>query len=169
MSGWRKNSRPAARTWKESGAERLDNLPTRIPDVEILLSLEPAELAPELLDLARKNRQGGGMFHPHNLQSTIVGTGMAATRVSGYPAAREREVEIAISEAWHYLLVNSLIVPASGMNGQHGWMVVSRRGEKLITKQDFKKFQEAAAFPKSLLHPSIADKVWLALARSELD
>ncbi|MGA7749243.1 MAG: TIGR02391 family protein, partial [Gallionella sp.] len=30
-------------------------------------------------------------------------------------------------------------------------------------------FREAAAFPKTLLHPSIADKVWLALARGEID
>ena len=30
-------------------------------------------------------------------------------------------------------------------------------------------FQKAAEFPKSLLHPLIADKVWLDLARGDLE
>src|SRR6266581_4646973 len=62
-----------------------------------------------------------------------------------------------------------LIVPASGTNGQRGWMVCSRRGATLANDRDFQRFREAAAFPKSMLHPSIADKVWLALARGDLD
>ena len=33
---------------------------------------------------------------------------------------------------------------------------------------EFKQFCNAAVFPKTLLHPSIADKVWLALARGDL-
>jgi len=49
-------------------------------------------------------------------------------------------------------------------------MVFSRRGAALAKNdRDFQRFREAAAFPKSMLHPSIADKVWLALARGDLD
>src|SRR5260221_5937542 len=35
--------------------------------------------------------------------------------------------------------------------------------------KDFIRFQAARAFPKSLLHPSIADKVYSYLTRGELD
>ena len=62
-----------------------------------------------------------------------------------------------------------LIVPQPGINGNNGWMVLSRRGAAIADEQEFHKFREAAAFPKSLLHPSIADKVWLALARGDMD
>jgi uncharacterized protein (TIGR02391 family) len=48
-------------------------------------------------------------------------------------------------------------------------MVLSRRGATIADGGDFERFREAAAFPKSVLHPSIADKVWLALARGDLD
>lgn len=54
------------------------------------------------------------------------------------------------------------------MNGTHGWLVISRRGDTIKTSDDFRRFSEAASFPKALLHPLIADKVWLDLARGEL-
>lgn len=61
-------------------------------------------------------------------------------------------------------------MPAEGINGAHGWMMFTRRGATLVNNQsEFKSFREAAAFPKALLHPAIADKVWLALARGDLD
>jgi uncharacterized protein (TIGR02391 family) len=39
-----------------------------------------------------------------------------------------------------------------------------RQGRRGVTG-----YREAAAFPKSLLHSTIADNVWLALARGDLD
>jgi len=46
---------------------------------------------------------------------------------------------------------------------------LSRRGAAIADKQDFLRFREAAVFLKTLLYPSIADKVWLALACGDLD
>lgn len=82
---------------------------------------------------------------------------------------REKEIELATAEAWNWLSVQGLILPASGMNGTNGWFVISRRGKALKSGVDFRGFREGAAFPKSMLHPAIADKVWLNLARGELD
>jgi uncharacterized protein (TIGR02391 family) len=62
-----------------------------------------------------------------------------------------------------------LILPASSNDGRNGWMILTRRGDAIVNKQDFQRFREAAAFPKEFLHPSIADKVWLASARGDLD
>jgi uncharacterized protein (TIGR02391 family) len=58
---------------------------------------------------------------------------------------------------------------ASGVNGKNAWQILSRRVKKLLDRDSFDAFQKAAAFPKTLLHPSIADRVWISLARGELD
>lgn len=135
----------------------MEALPTLVKDVDVLLALAPEELAPILLRIVRSRLQNG-MFHP---DSIVYGP--------SYPSHRLKEVEVALSEAWQWLRINMLIVPASGTNGQNGWIVLSRRGAALTNEQEFQRFREAAAFPKSLLHSSIADKVWLALARGDLD
>jgi Protein of unknown function (Hypoth_ymh) len=62
-----------------------------------------------------------------------------------------------------------LDLPAEGTNGVSGFKVLTRGGEALAKEGDFKGFRQAAAFPKTMLHPSIADKVWLVLARGDLD
>jgi len=132
-------------------------------DADVLLALAPEELGGILLKVAKSQLQNG-MVHINNISQTTVGVGMTATRQSG----REREIELAMSEGWNWLVVQGLLVPASGINGSHGFYVISRRGQAISTDGDFKHFKEAAAFPKTMLHPVIADKVWLDLARGEL-
>jgi uncharacterized protein (TIGR02391 family) len=146
----------------------MQTLVSIVPDVEVFLALAPEELAPILLSLARSHMQGGS-FLPEQVTQHIIREGTATYTDSGYPRNREQEVQVALREAWQWLLLNMLIVPASGTNGQNGWMVFSCRGAKLSNDRDFQRFRDAAAFPKSMLHPSIADKVWLALARGDLD
>jgi uncharacterized protein (TIGR02391 family) len=46
--------------------------------------------------------------------------------------------------------------------------MLGRRGQELLDRTRFDAFQRAAAFPKPLLHPAIADRVWIALARGDL-
>jgi len=128
-----------------------------IPD-EVLLALAPEELASILLKLAQKKQ---GMF-TESIQDELISQ-------AAYPYKRRDEIEIAFREAWGWLHINILIVPASEPNGRNGYMVLSRRGAKIASEKEFQHFREAVAFPKSLLHPSIADKVWLALARGDLD
>jgi uncharacterized protein (TIGR02391 family) len=137
-----------------------------IPDVDVLLALAPEELAPHLLAVAKSQLQNG-MIHLNNLSLVTVGVGMAATRQSAY-GDRAQEVELALSEGWSWLVVHGLLVPASGSNGSNGFYVISRRGQSIATDRDFQSFKEAAFFPKSMLHPAIADKVWLDLARGDL-
>ncbi len=58
---------------------------------------------------------------------------------------------------------------APGKNG--GWLpraTGKSRGAQLARGGNFKSFCEAAAFPKTMLHSSIADKVWLGVARGDL-
>ena len=47
-------------------------------------------------------------------------------------------------------------------------MVFTRKGVQLAGGGNFKSLREAAVFPKTMLRSSIADKVWLDLARGDL-
>jgi hypothetical protein len=53
----------------------MDTLRSLFPKAETLLALEPDDLAPVLLRLARNHRQGGGMFWPESVtrEPTITG------------------------------------------------------------------------------------------------
>jgi uncharacterized protein (TIGR02391 family) len=135
----------------------------------VLVALAPEELAPILLRLARAHLHSGGMFDPVAVTQTTIGTGMAATLAPVYSPRRQGEIDIALGEAWQWLTVNGLIMPAPDINGRNGFMVFTHRGAKIENDLAFRNFREAAAFPKALLYPSIADKVWLDLARGELD
>jgi uncharacterized protein (TIGR02391 family) len=87
----------------------------------------------------------------------------------GYIEGNDSEVEKAPAEAWAWLDSQALILPASGVNGQHGWKTLSRQAETLKSAADFSRFREMASFPKSMLYLGIADRVHTALSRGELD
>ena len=69
-----------------------------IPDVTVLLSLPPEEIAPILLRLARRHLRNG-RFNPNNLTTVTVGVGMMATDEYCYPADRQSAIERVVSEA----------------------------------------------------------------------
>jgi uncharacterized protein (TIGR02391 family) len=137
-----------------------------IPTIDTLLSLAPEELAPVLLRQAVVAAMQNGMFtRPGELLLYSQSAGMP-----GYPFHQQRhdDIEVAIAEAWAWLEVNLLVVPAPGRNGANGNRVLSRRGKALLENGKFDEFRHAVGFPKALLHPLIADKVWLDLARGDL-
>jgi uncharacterized protein (TIGR02391 family) len=140
-----------------------------LPPYEVLTTLAPEELAPLVLKAALATAQNGS-FSLDRISSFYADPpyGGIGQERSPYNHQQRREVSVALGEAWQWLILNFLIMPAEGMNGTNGWMVFTRQGAKLVQDGDFKSFREAAAFPKSMLHPSIADKVWLALSRGDL-
>ena len=139
-----------------------------IPDVDLLLALGPADLAPTLVTLARASLQSAG-FVPGQITGDERLYGGIGLPPGGYPRHRQTDIELAVAEGWDWLEINELILPTPGINGRNGWKVLSRQAASLATDEDFVRFEEAAAFPKALLHPRIADKVRLALARGDLD
>lgn len=147
----------------------LETLLRDIPDVEVLLALAPEELAFPVLRIAYASLQGGNNAVTFGNLKTVLGLGSDADERSGvprYPPARREEAELACREAWQWLVAAMLLMPVDGT-----WSVFSRRGAQLAKspKEDFDRFTAAAAFPKSLLHGAIADKVWVNLARGDLD
>jgi uncharacterized protein (TIGR02391 family) len=146
----------------------LETLLRDVPDVEVLLALAPEELAFPVLRIAYGSRDANKAVTFGNLK-TVLGLGSDADDRGGvprYPTARRDEVELACREAWQWLVATMLLIPLDGT-----WSVFSRRGAELASspKENFDRFTAAAAFPKSLLHPSIAGRVWVNLARGDLD
>jgi hypothetical protein len=131
-----------------------------VPDAEVLTSLAPEELASQLL-AATPVRTNQGMFNRDSISQFAA----------AYPSQRQNDVELAITEAWRWLEINMFFVPAPGINGQNGWFVLGRRGRAALEQpQQFAAYAKAAAFPRELLHPAIAERVWAAaLARGEYD
>ena len=88
---------------------------------------------------------------------------------TGYPQGRHKDAELAVAEAWNWLTVQGLLIPAPGYNGTNGFMVLSRRAQRLLADDSFMGYTRSLAFPKSLLHSSIADEVWLDIVRGDIE
>jgi uncharacterized protein (TIGR02391 family) len=61
------------------------------------------------------------------------------------------------------------LIPDPGANGNNGWVRFSRRAKGLLNQGAFDDYARSVAFPKSLLHPVIAEGVWLDLVRGDLE
>jgi uncharacterized protein (TIGR02391 family) len=132
-----------------------------IPDIELVLAMAPEELARVLLKLVPSDKQ----FLPDTVG--MPPQGFMHTTV--YPLSRTGELEVALQEAWAWLTLNMLVLPAPSPNGANGWRILSRRARQIKSDTDFATFAAAAAFPRALMHPSIRDKVWLRLSQGDLD
>jgi uncharacterized protein (TIGR02391 family) len=137
-----------------------------VPDFDLLVSMKQHELAPVLLRLARDHLQNG-MFTRDGVGKAYSGGRSYMT--FGYDGRDDNQIERILAEGWAWLEAQGLVIAASGMNGSNGWKILSREGEKLAAGANFDEFRARAEFPKSMLHPSIADNVYSALARNDLD
>lgn len=146
----------------------MSRLLAEVPKVDILLALQPEELGRILLGIVVADFRGG-MFQPGSITSDaeLYGANTFET-AHRYPQKRRNEIAIAIGEAWHWLELNMLIMPATDMNGHNGFKVPTRRGLALAhSPEGFRSYAAAAEFPKSLLHPLMREDVWLKMARGD--
>jgi uncharacterized protein (TIGR02391 family) len=145
----------------------MSKLHERFPDADELLALSPDILAPILLSLAAAERQNG-MFVPDNLLTATFGSGMTAERGPIYPHHKTQQIARLVGETFELLRRDGMIHPAPDTSGQYGWMVLSTNGEKALQQPDgYEQIVALRSFPKSLLHPRIADKIYAALQRGE--
>ena len=140
-------------------------LPTAIPDAEVLLALQPEELAAKMLALIRARREL--RTHGPTLRSELwtMNPGTAPS----YPPSYSDGVELAIGEALAWLQAQGLLIPDGGQNGNNGWLVLSRRARAIESEADFASYRLAQLLPREILHTKIATPVWLAFTRGEYD
>jgi hypothetical protein len=132
------------------------DLPTAIPDVNVLLALEPEELGAKILFLLKRrleqpNQMGGnnGMFILGNLENELWQP--SHVNPPRYPREKQPQISLALVEAWAWLEAQGLLVPAGDTNGRNGWRVLSRRAQKIQTEAEFASYKVARLLPKELL------------------
>jgi uncharacterized protein (TIGR02391 family) len=136
-------------------------LATAIPDVEVLVGLEPEELGAKLLFLI-KARSDAGMFLPLQLQEELW-------TLNVYARERRPAIGLALTEAWAWLEAQGLVVPADDPNGRNGWRRLSRRAQKFENAAEFASYAVARMLPKEALHVRISGPVWMSFMRAEFD
>lgn len=134
-------------------------LNTQIPDAQTLLALSPEELAFYVLQEVLSAPAHAGLPHIQSLHGQL----------GAYPQHLVPELQVALEEAWQWLENQLLLVSAPGVNGRNGFKVLGRRARGLNVAGQFKTFRQGAAFPKELLHPTIAERAWIAVMRGEFD
>jgi uncharacterized protein (TIGR02391 family) len=146
----------------------MDNLLAFYPTAADLLAVEIEDLAPLLLKYARATMQRG-MFQRGSANDKATGRDNPLTVESGYSNYDMPKIDAVFSETWAWIEREGLISSAPDYNGQIGWMIFTRKGEAVSDAADFARLRQIAALPKSLLHSSIAEKVWRTLMRNDLD
>ena len=131
-----------------------------ISDHEVLLSLEPEELAGIVLEYlnslsptesSQLNRSNFSL--PHTVQE--------------YPTDYQERISQALMEAWVWLEREGLIAPKPGIGGE--WVFITRRGKLLEKAVDLEAYRKSDMLPKHLLDPRIAHKVWSTFIRGDYD
>ncbi len=86
-----------------------------------------------------------------------------------YPREQQVEINLALAEAWAWLVAQGLLVPNPDQIGGPDWRVLSRRARLFENEAEFARYAVARMLPKDALHPRISNKVWSAFMRSEYD
>ena len=133
---------------------------TIIPDPEVLLNLEPEELAGVVLEVLNSVDQSAqGKLNRYNFSLDH--------NYKEYPQQYWKQIGRAVMEAWVWLEHEGLIAPEPGSQGE--WVFVTRRGKQIKTAEDLESYRRSDLLPKRQLHPTIAQKVWATFLRGEYD
>ena len=130
-----------------------------LPDAEALLDLEPEELAGVLLEYLNSL--------PPSEEQQLNRHNFFLSSTKDYPQDREKEVRQALMEAWVWLEHEGLLVPNPDQSGE--WVVISRRGRELETRDRVSDYRHANLLPRQQLHLRIAHKGWATFLRREYD
>ena len=128
-----------------------------VPNPEDLLSLEVEELAGVLL---MHLNSGEATLHHYNFfnhlrQHPVYGEG-------------NEKVNQALMEAWDWL-ANEGFLAKQGDDHSKSQTFITRRGQRIKSREDFAAYRKANLLPKGQLHPLIASRVYPAFLRGEYD
>ena len=136
-----------------------------VPKLEMLLSLEPEELAGRVLPILCRHAVLNDTFNENKVTNSIpYSSDIPGTE--GYPYARRDEVRAAIKAALDCLVVLGLIEYLPG-HAHEGWMTVTAVAREFGTAEDFQKFMLWRKINQSMLHPKIAEEAVSFVIRRE--
>jgi uncharacterized protein (TIGR02391 family) len=137
----------------------LVRLSSLVPNANDLLTLDVEELAGVLLTHLNSygGEQGGGI-NQYNFFNAL-------DHFPEYPG-RQPEVNQVLMEAWSWLQSEGFLVPEAS---HPTIFFLSRRAQRLKSRDDFAQYRKAGLLPKGQLHPLVAAKVYPAFLRGEYD
>ncbi|WP_043626755.1 TIGR02391 family protein [Ensifer sp. ZNC0028] len=145
----------------------MKDLAAEIPDADLLLELEPEELAGKLLFVLRRRLANGARsVHLGNALNEVIGH---FGNDAPWPVQRAEPIKVAITEAWYWLIAQGMLIPTPDGNGPNGFSIVSRRGQAFEDERAFAAHQISRLLPKDILHARFADLVWSSFVRGEYD
>jgi uncharacterized protein (TIGR02391 family) len=132
-----------------------------LPEPSTIKHLEPEELGGYILAYLNT---GEGQTQNIQCLTNFLGTYRSAYREAG----ADKDCALAISEAWQWLESNGLLChnpePSMGI-----WILVTRRGRRLKTRDQVAAYQRTNLLPASLLHPQLLGKVLPIFVRGDYD
>lgn len=140
------------------------------PDPQVLLNLEPEELAGFVIEFLHslspndrsqqlmRNNFAGALF--------FYGNQNPPEYKVLQPQEREKITEV-VMEAWFWLEREGFLAPKPGPNSET--FFITRRGQRVKNAVDLQAVQKGDLLPKRLLHPVIAEKTWSLFVRGEYD
>jgi uncharacterized protein (TIGR02391 family) len=129
-----------------------------VPDVEVLVALEPHELGLRILQVLAVLRPTG---------STVLGDFLAATLPAFDNSPRKHEVAQAIREAWAWLEGQALLI--QDPQGHREGRLLSRKGLRVGQEATARRAFSGHRLAKDALHPSIREDVWALYQRERYD
>lgn len=142
------------------------------PDPDVLLGLEPEELAASMFKILVTVEGGqhrkGKTFNPSEIDQDFLNRAMFATERNGgfYEANVLRPIILALMEGFQWMQNSGLIIPDPDIdNAKNGRMVLTRRARRMNADTDFRQFSLGQSIDRSLLHPAIANDVWRQFIR----
>jgi uncharacterized protein (TIGR02391 family) len=142
-------------------------LPQAVPDPDVLLAMEPEELGEKLLFLLRKEANRAP-FILSNFFLELWPYNLMPGQAPPYPISRKGEIDLALAEAWSWLIAQGLLVIAPSATSTPAY-VLSRRAGKFADETEFRRFAAARMLQKEALHPRIATDVWIEFMRGKFD
>jgi uncharacterized protein (TIGR02391 family) len=138
-----------------------------IPDPEILLALEPEELAPVLLQYICSGSAYAAGTPQQPIKRGNVFTG-SATPGNAYGQQYKGRVDDALMAAWFWLEREGLLLTPVGQHDRD-WVCVTPRGRSLLSKENFDAYRHSLLFPRRTLHPAIASSTLPLFIRGHYD
>lgn len=137
-----------------------------LPPPEVLIELEPEEVAPRLLMylnyfVKQDNNRNKVHISSHLNESNPV--------FVGYSGVYRDQVLFVLAEAWGWLVQQNFLCPDPTEPLSNGWLFISRRGKTIQSTDDFKKYAHISLLPRNVLDPALNKKVWPSFIDGDFD
>jgi len=136
------------------------HLPDLVPDVDVLVALEPDELGLHILQVLAA--------WPSHLGSQEVRTFIKGALRAFGPSPKQQEAAQAIREAWAWLEGQALLLQDPQYYGGD-LRILSRKASKLAKDAKARRAFIGHRLPKETLHPNIREDVWALYHRGKYD